>query len=694
MTVENISIDVKTNADRAATKINALSLALERLESTARVMQGAASSVSGSMNGVAASETSAGNGARSAARGIDDVAKSAKKAQSPLGNFAASLKRIAFYRFLRTILKEIAQAFKEGLENVYAWSKAGGDMGQIAGALDRISSASAQLKNQLGAAFGELLVALEPIIITLINLLTQLAQALTWVIALLSGKGYYPVAKQITKDWKDATGAANAYKNTILGFDEINRLNDEGGGGGGNNGIGFDYEPLEFGLSNIWPQTIEWLSRFKDDMDDGIGKIKDFVAELATIPELVPVEIAVKVPDFAFDPLLALEPLLVPVEIAILGNPLPVIQALRVALVELAAESPVLVAIKSFVESPVPALQAIVAEVGDWLTELQNEFVTAYQGITETVQSWESAYARASATIQAETISIYNDVNSFVERTKERLSGWAMSVTETIQSTFATVSESVSTALSNAKTNVETFVTSTWSAISSWATNAASVVGQALSSVATSVYTGLQNAADNVVAFANGAASAFYGWAKSALASVGSWAKGVISTIASALSKAWSKIKGFADALGATTGSYVASSEDIGMPSIDMTGGIIPSINLFPFMGGAPIPILGFASGGSLTNDGTLFVAGEQGAEIVSNMGNGRTGVTNVEQMEAAVANGNANVVSAVYAMANMIVKAVNEIDPDIQLDGQSLADKMYHYNQQAGRRYGVAMVT
>jgi hypothetical protein len=75
-------------------------------------------------------------------------------------------------------------------------------------------------------------------------------------------------------------------------------------------------------------------------------------------------------------------------------------------------------------------------------------------------------------------------------------------------------------------------------------------------------------------------------------------------------------------------------------------------------------------------------------------MGNGRTGVTNVEQMEAAVANGNTNVVNAVYAMANMIVKAVNEIDPDITLDGQSLADKMYHYNKQAANRYGAAMVT
>ena len=695
MTVENISIDVKTNAGNAAYQFRSLSEAIRSVSNAASSVRGANSGASSSMNDVSSSARSAASSSKSAARAIDDVSKSAKKAQSPMGSFAASLKRIAYYRLLRTILKEIAQALKEGLENVYEWSKAGGDMGQIAGALDRISSAGAQLKNQLGAAFGELLAALEPVIVTLLNLLTQLAQALTWVIALLSGKGYYPVAKQIAKDWKEADKAAGGYKNTILGFDEINRLNDEGGGGGsGNNGIGFDYEPLEFGLSNIWPQTFEWLSRFKDEMDDGIGKIKDFVAELATIPELVPVEIAVKVPDFAFDPLLALEPLLVPVEIAILGNPLPIIQALRVALVELAAESPVLVAIKSFVESPVPALQAIVAEVGDWLTELQNEFVTAYQGITETVQAWESAYARASATVQAETISIYNDVNSFVERTKERLSGWALSITETIQSTFSTVAQSVGESLSNAKSNVETFVTSTWSSISSWAVNSAQAVGQAFNNIAQNVYLGLQNAADNIVSFVNSTAQGFANWAVNTATNVFNWAKGVVESIGNALKSAWESVKSFAEAAGAAVGGFFKENANVIVPVAIGAAIVAGAILLAPPTGGASLAAIALAAnGGSFTNDGTLFVAGEAGPEIVANMGS-RTGVMNVDQMEAAVANGNIGVINAVYVMANMIVQAVDSLDMDVTLDGESMADAMYKYNQSASRRHGAVMVT
>ena len=56
--------------------------------------------------------------------------------------------------------------------------------------------------------------------------------------------------------------------------------------------------------------------------------------------------------------------------------------------------------------------------------------------------------------------------------------------------------------------------------------------------------------------------------------------------------------------------------------------------------------------------------------------------------------NGGADILSAIYAVGNMIVAAVNEIDPDIQLDGASLADKLYHYNLEAANRYGAAMVT
>lgn len=52
-----------------------------------------------------------------------------------------------------------------------------------------------------------------------------------------------------------------------------------------------------------------------------------------------------------------------------------------------------------------------------------------------------------------------------------------------------------------------------------------------------------------------------------------------------------------------------------------------------------------------------------------------------------------ADIISAVMAVGNMIVAAVQAIDPDIQLDGASLAAKLLPYSQAETKRVGSAMV-
>lgn len=52
-----------------------------------------------------------------------------------------------------------------------------------------------------------------------------------------------------------------------------------------------------------------------------------------------------------------------------------------------------------------------------------------------------------------------------------------------------------------------------------------------------------------------------------------------------------------------------------------------------------------------------------------------------------------ADIISAVMAVGNMIVAAVQAIDPDIQLDGASLANKLLPYSKAENKRVGAAMV-
>lgn len=182
--------------------------------------------------------TSTTSPAAKTAGALKEVGKSANKASSPLSNFASSLKRIAYYRFIRSILKSISKAFTEGLKNAYQFSKRiNGDLAQ---ALDSLAVKGLTLKNQMGAAFGGLLTAITPIVIAIINLITRLAAALSMLFAAFGGKSTYLKAKDAWTEWGDAAagagGAAKEALKYLAPFDELNVLPDEKSGGGGGGG--------------------------------------------------------------------------------------------------------------------------------------------------------------------------------------------------------------------------------------------------------------------------------------------------------------------------------------------------------------------------------------------------------------------------------------------------------------------------
>ena len=95
MTVEILEIKVKaTGVTAAANRLVSLADAMDRV-------QGAASSICGSAG-------------TQAAKSVEKVGKAAEKATKPMNNFLSSLKRIAFYRVIRGIIKSITSAFTEG----------------------------------------------------------------------------------------------------------------------------------------------------------------------------------------------------------------------------------------------------------------------------------------------------------------------------------------------------------------------------------------------------------------------------------------------------------------------------------------------------------------------------------------------------------------------------------------------------
>lgn len=215
----------------------------------------------------------------STSRGFLSLGKSVGHTGGMFGKLLKSIGRIAFYRLLRTAIKMVGQAFKEGLQNAYQFSKRTG--GMLAPALDKITSAAAQMKNQLGAAFGGLLTAITPIVLQIIDLVTRAANAITQLFAILNGSGVYKRATAQMQDFGDAAaGAGGKVKGLLASWDELTVIGQETGGGGGGSS---DYNDGMFEwaeIDNEWAQLFANSEFFKlgEKLNEGLGKISESIS--------------------------------------------------------------------------------------------------------------------------------------------------------------------------------------------------------------------------------------------------------------------------------------------------------------------------------------------------------------------------------------------------------------------------------
>lgn len=215
-----------------------------------------------------------------------DVDKASKRV-SALSKTLSALKRIAFYRIIRSAIKSVTDAFQEGLKNAYAFSQGIITEGhRFSTALDAMSTSSLMMKNQLGSAFISLLAAIAPIVNQIISLVVRLANALSQFFAAFTG-GTYLKAVNFPQKWADGAGgaakAAKEWKNQLLGFDEINRLeepSDTGRGGGGGSGLDASQMFVDTPISGVFARIKEKLDELKNSLDfeplmDSWERVKD-----------------------------------------------------------------------------------------------------------------------------------------------------------------------------------------------------------------------------------------------------------------------------------------------------------------------------------------------------------------------------------------------------------------------------------
>ena len=261
----DVTLNIRHNADQATSSVKSLSNAMGSFASNSKK--------------AATSGTSAANGFKKIGQSCLSAGRSATKGASGLSKFVNSIGRIAFYRAIRSAIRYVTDSFKQGLDAAYNWSKQqGGANAKLAGAMDALSAASGRMKLQLGAAFGGLITAIEPILIRIINLVTAAADAITRFFAVLNGGGYYKKAVGSLNDLGSAAGGAGKQvKGLLASWDELNVIGKESGGGGGSSAT--DYS----GMYEWAEAESDWANLFASGDFFGIGaKIGDALGDVST----------------------------------------------------------------------------------------------------------------------------------------------------------------------------------------------------------------------------------------------------------------------------------------------------------------------------------------------------------------------------------------------------------------------------
>lgn len=210
------------------------------------------------------------------AKDIEKVGKSAKKSSGLISDMAKRIKQtvvsFAIFGAVMQVSQTISKAFTEGIQNMAKYSS------EFNGKMSEMASASATLKNSIGALTAPIISALTPAIVTLCTWLTNAINAMNRFIAAISGKSTWTKAKKQQVDYAaslDKTaGSAKKAAGALAAFDDLNVLqkNDSGSGSGGTGSGESDlYEEVPTGkeLSDKIQPFIDYLKKLKVSIKNG-----------------------------------------------------------------------------------------------------------------------------------------------------------------------------------------------------------------------------------------------------------------------------------------------------------------------------------------------------------------------------------------------------------------------------------------
>ena len=153
-----------------------------------------------------------------------------RKANRSLINVSRALSLMAF----RAAVRSFIRLTKEGIQNLAQYSKETDNA--FNGAMSRMMSKVTELKNSFSASVAPIIQAIEPYVVSAVNVLIEGFNKVSLLMATLFGQETFYQAIPVTEDYADSLGSAanNAkeLKKQLLGIDELTVLEDKSTGDG------------------------------------------------------------------------------------------------------------------------------------------------------------------------------------------------------------------------------------------------------------------------------------------------------------------------------------------------------------------------------------------------------------------------------------------------------------------------------
>lgn len=173
-------------------------------------------------------------------------ANAVKKNTGAWAKLGATFKRLVTYRVFSSILRGITNAFKEGTNNAYQYSKA--INGAFAQSMDKIATSSTYAKNAIGAYASNIIKFIAPALQWLLDNFAKTFNALSVMIAKLTRQKEVTLAKKTFVEYAEATDKATQsnkdFKKSLAGFDELNNISSSASTGASGSTSGTNYEDM------------------------------------------------------------------------------------------------------------------------------------------------------------------------------------------------------------------------------------------------------------------------------------------------------------------------------------------------------------------------------------------------------------------------------------------------------------------